>query len=216
MEKIEELILYILKQEERIKSEELRVKSLEERLEKLERNEFNLFNKFNKYNFLKIYSMRNIFSIIITIILVIQFALGQNKDFRQSPAVRSIVKQNEINAALESLRPDDSIIVNQNSLGEQLKRKLVNKTKLNDIMFVVDSFYYTISPEIKNNGGDGLVKYKQWKRWEYMMSKQVNPDGSFVNSAKLIMRADEEETRKNNGKNRSQLPGSWNNIGVKK
>ncbi len=100
------------------------------------------------------------------------------------------------------------------SLGEQLKQILRTKSNMRDIMTSVDSFYARLPADIQNNGGDGLIKIKHWKRWEYEQSKYLGPNGEFVNHKQLIFDADEAETRKNRGNNRSQLPGSWNSIGI--
>lgn len=100
------------------------------------------------------------------------------------------------------------------SLGEQLKQLLRTKTNLREIMTSVDSFYARQPEDIRNNGGEGLIKLKHWKRWEYEQSKYLGPNGEFVNHKQLIFDADEAETRKNKGNNRSQLPGSWNSIGI--
>jgi photosystem II stability/assembly factor-like uncharacterized protein len=104
--------------------------------------------------------------------------------------------------------------INGQSLGEQLKQILKSKRNLTETMTTVDSFYARIPQEIRDNGGDGLLKIKFWKRWAWEQSKYLGPNREFVNSSQLIFDADEIESRNSGGKNRSQLPGSWQNIGI--
>src|SRR5690606_30106532 len=70
--------------------------------------------------------------------------------------------------------------VQAQSLGDQLLERLAGRTRLFDIMPVVDSFYLAQSDDIRDNGGDGLPKYKHWKRWEWYMARRLGADGEFV------------------------------------
>ncbi len=105
--------------------------------------------------------------------------------------------------------------LNSQSLGDQLRQSLESKKTMKEIMVTVDSFYAVIPNDIRDNGGDGLMKYKHWKRWEWEKGKELGPNGEFVNSTEMVLRADAEENRKNKGMNRSQLSGSWTSIGIK-
>ncbi|MFM2393074.1 MAG: hypothetical protein RLZZ546_1056, partial [Bacteroidota bacterium] len=104
--------------------------------------------------------------------------------------------------------------LNGQTLGEQLKQILRTKKTMREIMVSVDSFYERLPQDLRDNGGNGLIKLKHWKKWEWEQSKYLGPNGEFVNHKQLIFDADEIESRKNGGKNRSQLSGSWKNIGI--
>lgn len=74
----------------------------------------------------------------------------------------------------------------QNSLDAQkyipadLQQQLRGKTKLADIMQVVDAYY----EEGRKNTGDGSEEeanaYIHWKRWEWWMSSHLDGNGNFV------------------------------------
>ena len=84
-------------------------------------------------------------------------------------------------------------------------------------MKVVDSFYSKQTIDIQNNGGDGLVKLKHWKRWEWEMGRSLGENETYVNRSQMIWDAFIKNPRpsKNSTKNNiNGLSGSWEQIGV--
>jgi photosystem II stability/assembly factor-like uncharacterized protein len=101
----------------------------------------------------------------------------------------------------------------QQKLGLELKSKLKDKSSLSEIMREVDSLYNKQPQEIKDKGGDGLVKYKHWKRWEYEMGRSLGENGAFVNRSEIIWNAYLKNPRPTS-KNKNDLSGSWKQIGA--
>ena len=101
----------------------------------------------------------------------------------------------------------------QKKLGLELKSKLKDKNTLVEIMKEVDSLYKKQTKEIRDNGGDGLVKYKHWKRWEYAMGRSLGENGAFVNRSQMIWNAFLRNPRPLQT-SRSELTGSWEQIGA--
>ena len=101
----------------------------------------------------------------------------------------------------------------QKKLGLELKSKLKDKNTLVKIMKEVDSLYKKQTKEIRDNGGDGLVKYKHWKRWEYAMGRSLGENGAFVNRSQMIWNAFLRNPRPSQT-SRSGLLGSWEQIGA--
>ena len=101
----------------------------------------------------------------------------------------------------------------QQRLGLELKSKVKDKNTLVDIMKEVDSLYQKQSKEIQDNGGEGLVKYKHWKRWEYQMGKNLGENGAFVNRSQLIWDAYVKNPRPSQY-SRNGLVGAWEQIGA--
>ena len=73
-----------------------------------------------------------------------------------------------------------SMDITAQSLSNQLRSALQGKTKLAEIMPVVDSFFATVPEDIRENGGDGIPKWKHWKRWEWYMARRLDANGDFV------------------------------------
>ena len=65
----------------------------------------------------------------------------------------------------------------QKYIHEDLKQQLQGKSKLTDIMAVVDAYYSN-----GNNSGPGEVEkaYIHWKRWEWWMISHLDGAGDFV------------------------------------
>jgi photosystem II stability/assembly factor-like uncharacterized protein len=109
-----------------------------------------------------------------------------------------------------------SMTITAQSLSDQLRSALQGKTRLAEIMPVVDSFYATVPDNIRDNGGDGIPKLKHWKRWEWYMARRLDANGDFVHVPQHnldILR----ETRAGRSANRGpQLPGEWTSIGMTK
>ena len=64
------------------------------------------------------------------------------------------------------------------SLGEQLNDRIKNKKNYYEIMRIVDSIYAAGPADIRENGGDGLPKYKHWWRWAWYMSRRLDENGT--------------------------------------
>lgn len=106
-----------------------------------------------------------------------------------------------------------SIVQGQESLGIRLESRLEGKTKFADIIKEVDAFYKNTTQEIRDNGGDGIAKFKHWKRWEYEMGRSLGENGTFVIRSQMIWDAYIKNPRPTDS-NRSGLTGSWKQIGA--
>ncbi|MBK8821010.1 MAG: hypothetical protein IPN49_18720 [Saprospiraceae bacterium] len=82
-------------------------------------------------------------------------------------------------------------------------------------MRTVDSIYALAPQNIRDNGGNGLPKYKHWRRWAWYMERRLDEKGQFVNIGKRNLElAEEKQKVKKSGSNRSYLPGDWKPIGM--
>lgn len=102
------------------------------------------------------------------------------------------------------------------SLGERLNQKIKDKKNFHEIMKIVDSIYTIAGTDIRNNGGDGLFKYKHWQRWSWYNERRLDENGKIVDINKRKLELDEirqREKSKNKGP-RSYIPGSWKPIGM--
>jgi len=100
------------------------------------------------------------------------------------------------------------------SLGEQLEIQLADKETLSEIMATVDVFYKNQSEDIRDRGGEGLVKYKQWKRWEWYMEGRLGENGEFVDiNDRIYKEILAKEKSKPRGGTRA-VEGDWKNIGI--
>lgn len=101
------------------------------------------------------------------------------------------------------------------SLGEQLNNRLKNKKNYNEIMRIIDSIYAASPADIRENGGDGLPKYKHWWRWSWYMKRRLDENGNLVDITKRKLELVEQlrRERTKNKSARSSLPGSWEPIG---
>ena len=89
-----------------------------------------------------------------------------------------------------------------------LRELLVGKTKLWEIMEVVDK-YYLDHPEDENEFESDLL---HWKRWEYYMSSHLGPGGEFVNIPDLLMKGMKEK-EKMPGSNDRNINSGWSFVG---
>ncbi len=101
----------------------------------------------------------------------------------------------------------------QQRLDDQLKSRLVGKTKLVEMMREVDAFYLNSSVSLRDNGALGIPKYKQWKRWEYQMGRSLGENGEFVNRSEMIYDAVRQNPRPSVN-TRNGLNGAWEQIGA--
>lgn len=77
---------------------------------------------------------------------------------------------------------------------KELQEKLQNKTKLSDIMNVVNQYFAEekkeeVSKEKTKTEEEEESPYLQWKRWEYYMSSRLAPTGDLVNVNEKIFQA---------------------------
>ena len=100
------------------------------------------------------------------------------------------------------------------SLGEQLELQLADKETLPEIMSTVDDFYSRQTEEIREKGGEGLVKLKHWKRWEWYMEGRLGENGDFVDINDRIHKEilAKEKSRMTGGTR--AVEGDWKNIGI--
>lgn len=95
------------------------------------------------------------------------------------------------------------------SLGEQLEQNLEQKTTLKEIMEEVYTFYESVPDDIREGGGDGLIKLKHWARWEWYMSSRLGENGEFVDVTKMQMNVLNKIERNNN----KAVSGDWETLG---
>lgn len=74
-----------------------------------------------------------------------------------------------------------AILHAQRNIPADLRQQLQGKTKLADIMQVVDA-YYQNGQRVTNNGGEVEESnpYIHWKRWEWWMSSHLDDQGNIV------------------------------------
>lgn len=79
------------------------------------------------------------------------------------------------------------LIAQDLTLQEQLEENLEGKNTLKGVMDEVYAFYEELPEDIRDNGGDGLMKLKHWARYEWYMSSRLGENGEFVDVTKMQM-----------------------------
>ena len=102
----------------------------------------------------------------------------------------------------------------QQNLSEQLRTQLEGKTTFPEVMSVVDPFYQNLPADIRNNGGDGLLKYKHWKRWQWYMERRLGPHGEFVNIPKHNLGILEDNVTSHPDSRFLPIEGEWESLGM--
>src|SRR6187549_2564127 len=102
-----------------------------------------------------------------------------------------------------------SMTVTAQSLSDQFRAALQGKTKLAEIMPVVDSFFLTVPDDIRENGGEGIPKLKHWKRWEWYMARRLDANGDFVNVPQHNLDILREIREGKSISRETQIPGEW-------
>src|SRR3990170_3299799 len=74
---------------------------------------------------------------------------------------------------------------------EELRQQLVGKTKLWEIMQVVDQYYKSHPVDANEFESD----YLHWKRWEWYMSGRLGHGGEFVNIPEKLMQGLREKEK---------------------
>lgn len=105
-------------------------------------------------------------------------------------------------------------IVKAQALGEELKRQLADAHTIPEIMAVVEPFYAGLTDAQRNNGADGLIKYKHWKRWEWYMARHHGPNGEIVNINARNKQLIEEAGRIRSLSRQPIIEGDWEFIGA--
>jgi len=95
------------------------------------------------------------------------------------------------------------------TLKEQLDEKLADKTTLKEVMDEVYAFYETLPEDIRENGGDGLMKMKHWARYEWYMSSRLGENGEFVN----ITEMQSAQLKRIGQDNNKAIAGDWETLG---
>ena len=86
-------------------------------------------------------------------------------------------------------------IYSNNSYGQgDLKELLEGKTKLSEIMAVVDT-YYRAHPEDRDGEDEFESEYLRWKRWEWYMSGRLGHGGEFVNIPEMLLSGLQEKEK---------------------
>ena len=105
-------------------------------------------------------------------------------------------------------------VVKAQTLGDELKRQLADARTIPEIMAVVEPFYAGLTDEQRNNGADGLIKYKHWKRWEWYMARHHGPNGEIVNINARNKQLIEEARRTRSLSRQPIIEGDWEFIGA--
>src|SRR5690349_20021204 len=92
---------------------------------------------------------------------------------------------------------------------ETLKELLQGKTKLSEIMAVVDN-YYTTHPEDEN---EFESEYLHWKRWEWYMSSHLGHGGEFVNIPDMLMKGLAEKEKMTQPSSDRNINSGWTFMG---
>src|SRR4030095_7711990 len=92
---------------------------------------------------------------------------------------------------------------------QELKQLLDGKTKLPEIMKIVDQ-YYADHPEEEN---EFESEYLQWKRWEWYMSSRVGPNGELVNISEMLMKGLREKEKMEQPSTDRNINSGWTFVG---
>ncbi|MBK9687582.1 MAG: hypothetical protein IPO65_07350 [Saprospiraceae bacterium] len=105
--------------------------------------------------------------------------------------------------------------LNGQSLYEKLNQRLVGISNFHETMRIVDSIYAIGGENLRDNGGDGLPKYKHWQRWAWYIGRRLDENGNMVDilKRKLELAEQMERDKSKNKHSRSSLPGHWEPIG---
>src|SRR5687767_9821822 len=90
-----------------------------------------------------------------------------------------------------------------------LEQSLVGKTRLDDIMPVVDTYFKSQPNESEE---EFESDYLHWKRWEWYMSGRLGPTGEFVNISEFLLAGLREKERMQGHSDRN-INSSWSFIG---
>ena len=94
---------------------------------------------------------------------------------------------------------------NQQSLAEQLQ----GKNTLAEIMQVVDAYY-----EGRRENDNGFEsEHQHWKRWEWLMSARLGPDGEFVNVGEMLQRGLAEKEKMKQPDYDRNINSGWSFVG---
>ena len=100
---------------------------------------------------------------------------------------------------------------------EYLRPLLKGKTKLNEVMKVVDQHFK--SPQTRKRLGEDMTNrfVKHWKRWEWYMESRLGPNGEFVNINKRLEEVASQLNRNVSTQQSAIEPnavaGSWSSLG---
>ena len=78
------------------------------------------------------------------------------------------------------------ILQAQKFIPADLQQRLQGKTKLADIMQIVDAYYDNGSRTNINGPIEESNAYVHWKRWEWWMSSHLDVNGNFVRNIKQL------------------------------
>ena len=92
----------------------------------------------------------------------------------------------------------------------ELKRLLIGKTTLSEIMEVVDKYYRDHPEEAAGIGEES--KYLHWKRWEWYMSGRLGHGGQFVNISERLMDGLRQKERMDGPRERN-INSGWTFVG---
>lgn len=93
------------------------------------------------------------------------------------------------------------------------KQKLNDLNDFREIQKVIEDEYKQLPEEIRNKGGEGYLKEKHMKRWEWWMSSHLGPDGELVNINKRTMKAVKESLDTYPASDVRSTNSSWSLVG---
>jgi photosystem II stability/assembly factor-like uncharacterized protein len=94
-----------------------------------------------------------------------------------------------------------------------LKQLLQNKTRLADIMKVVNGYYKNPATISRKGSSAANSEYKRWNRWAYYWESRLDANGKFVNAARRMVQATGMQPRTARADAPAAVTGSWTIVG---